>query len=162
MRLARDRQDAQASVEYVGLIALAAVLLVGGAAVAARAPSRSPGAAVDRLMAASLDEFLAQRRSASRDARLDWSSDLCSAPIVGSSGESFDFTQACLRHDFGYRNYGRLGRFDERREAVDERFLEDMRDHCATRLAWELVRCMAWARTFYVGVRAFGWTAGPD
>jgi Prokaryotic phospholipase A2 len=155
------RERGQASVEYIGLIALVGLLFAGGLALAAT-PKRPAEETVDRYMAASLDEFLAYRASPRRDPRLDWSTDLCSAPIVGSRGESFDFTQACLRHDFGYRNYGRLGLFDNRRKAVDERFLADMRDHCATRLAWELVRCMAWARRFYLGVRAFGWAAGPD
>jgi hypothetical protein len=44
----------------------------------------------------------------SKSAMLGWfdqSSDLCSAPIIGSTGRSFDFAQACERHDFAYRNY---------------------------------------------------------
>ncbi|MBJ7426381.1 MAG: hypothetical protein JHD22_05530, partial [Ilumatobacteraceae bacterium] len=44
----------------------------------------------------------------SKSAMLGWfdqSSDLCSAPVIGSTGRSFDFTQACERHDFAYRNY---------------------------------------------------------
>jgi len=151
----------QASVEHVGLVLMVALVFAGGVALATDAPVRSPQEVVDGRMASSLERFLAHRRSLARDPRLDWSTDRCSAPLVGSRGQSFDFTDACRRHDFGYRNYGRLGLFEARRRAVDERFLADMRDHCATRPRWEMVRCLAWARTFYLGVRAFGWAAGP-
>ena len=34
----------------------------------------------------------------------DWSTDGCSAPLVGGEGRSFNFVAACRRHDFGYRN----------------------------------------------------------
>jgi len=111
---------------------------------------------VDRYVAADLDEFLAYRDAPDRDPRLDWSTDFCSAPLVGSSGDSFDFTEACLRHDFGYRNYDRLGSFAEMRETVDERFYDDMRAHCDGRPAGDRFRCEAWAIAFYRAVRAFG------
>ena len=112
---------------------------------------------VEGLMAGDLDDFLAYRESASRDPRLDFSTDLCTAPVLGSSGPAYDFTEACLRHDFGYRNYGPLGALDERRREVDERFLADMREHCKTRPPTEIIRCLGWARTYYRAVRAFGW-----
>src|SRR5438046_470429 len=38
------------------------------------------------------------------DSWFDWSTDLCSAPLVGNTGRSFNFTEPCRRHDFGYRN----------------------------------------------------------
>lgn len=127
----------------------------------ARAPaSRRPPEPVDlveALMSRDLEDFLAYRASATRDPRPDYSTDECSAPVVGSTGSTFDFTQACLRHDFGYRNYGRLGLLDAHRRSVDERFLADMQEHCLTRDPEELIRCFGWARTFYRGVRAFGW-----
>lgn len=111
-------------------------------------------------MGAELDEFLVYRSSEERDPRLDYSSNECSAPLVGSVGRSFDFTDACLRHDFGYRNYGRLGIFEQRKEGVDRRFLADMRDHCETR-TWILRgRCRAWAEAFYLAVDRFGWVSG--
>ena len=111
---------------------------------------------VDRYADAPLDEFLDYRDSAGRDGRLDFSTDECSAPLVGSTGVSFDFTEACLRHDFGYRNYKDLGLFEEEKDDVDNRFLEDMKDHCATRSIFLQARCYDWAYTFYYGVRAFG------
>jgi hypothetical protein len=160
MRLEAGRREAgQASLEQVGLIALVALAFAAGVALV-RAPAREgPRELVDRYMAASLQEFVAYRGSPRRDRQLDFSTDLCSAPVVGSRGESFDFAEPCLRHDFGYRNYARLGLFEERRRVVDERFLADMRDHCSTRPAREVVRCLAWARAFYLAVRAFGWAA---
>jgi len=174
-------QRAQASVEQVGLIALAALALVtilGAVKAPARglpedlarailpangsraaAPGRPLGEVVlvERLIAADLGEFLAYRASAARDRRLDYSTDECTAPIVGNSGSTYDFTEACLRHDFGYRNLGRLGLLDARRRWVDERFLADMRGHCLTRRAPEVIRCLEWARTYHLAVRGFGW-----
>jgi hypothetical protein len=88
---------------------------------------------VSRYADAPLEDYLAYRDSADRDDRLDYTTDECSAPLVGSTGISFDFTAACLRHDFGYRNYKELGLFGERKSDVDRRFLEDMKDHCASR-----------------------------
>jgi hypothetical protein len=171
----------QASVEYVGIIAALALALsailavaevpasglpraVAGAILPADA-GEAPGSApppselslVEGLMAGELDEFLRYRTASDRDARLDYSTDECSAPVIGNEGASFDFTEACLRHDFGYRNYGRLGLLGKRRRAVDERFLADMQAHCATRPVAERVPCLGWARDFYRGVRAFGW-----
>ncbi|MEI8391090.1 MAG: phospholipase A2 [Actinomycetes bacterium] len=115
--------------------------------------------------------------------RLGWfdqSSDLCSAPIIGSTGRSFNFTQACERHDFAYRNYklmdtkyscfARLaGHFcaptgehfahwwnGSTRLRIDERFASDMSDHCATRSIWDRPICRAWAHIFFRMVRLFG------
>jgi hypothetical protein len=52
---------------------------------------------------------------------LDWTTDGCSAPIVGSEGRSFNFRAACDRHDFGYRNFKALGLFDaSTRTLIDE------------------------------------------
>lgn len=88
---------------------------------------------------------------------LDWTTDGCTAPIVGSTGRSFDFRRACIRHDFGYRNYKRLGVFDATsRLALDERFRADMDESCAPRRRTRKVRCMAWAALYYAAVRAGG------
>jgi hypothetical protein len=178
-----SRESGQATVEHVGLVLLAALLFTAlavgtpaaglGQEVAAAmggAFSRGegatavlredPAAIVDRYVAADLGEFLAYRSSAGRDPRLDWSTDHCSAPLVGSAGASFDFTRACIRHDFGYRNYDRLGLFTARKSAVDDRFLADMRTHCAGRVEAERGRCLAWARVFYEAVHRLGFLSG--
>jgi hypothetical protein len=180
----------QASVEHVGIVTLVALLVaalavatpVGGvgadvaAAIGGAFERGSPSSAaaeprpadtwaerralVDGYMDAPLGEFLAYRESPSRDPGLDYSTDLCSAPLVGSSGASFDFTEPCLRHDFGYRNYDRLGIFAAEKDAVDSRFLADMNDHCATRPPAERNRCHVWARVFYEAVHRLGHLSG--
>jgi hypothetical protein len=88
---------------------------------------------------------------------LDWTTDGCSAPVVGGEGRSFNFTQACVRHDFGYRNTKRLGQFDEMvRTKLDEQFRRDLESSCATQVRTRKIRCLMWAETFYVAVRATG------
>jgi hypothetical protein len=182
-------ESGQATVEHLGLVTLAALVFaalavttpvagvgedvgraIGGAFASAPSPASaepSPAetwakrrALVDEFMAVPLAEFLAYRESPARDPSLDYSTDLCSAPLVGSSGASFDFTEACLRHDFGYRNYDRLGIFAAQKGAVDRRFLADMSDHCALRPVVERDRCLAWARVFYEAVHLFGHLTG--
>ncbi len=178
-------QRGQASVEHVGLILLAALALATAMALgplpaldlpATLAKAILPGQAgtptpsgavvptpaaerylVEDLMAAELSEFLGYRSAPDRDLRLDYSTDGCTAPVVGNAGRTYDFTAACLRHDFGYRNYGRLGLIGERRRSVDERFLADMQAHCATRPRDEVVSCLGWARDYFRAVRVFGW-----
>lgn len=182
-------ESGQATVEHVGLVALAALFFaavavaspvvgIGGDVAAAIgggfASPPAPAAAgptpaetwaerralVDEFMAAPLDEFLAYRESPGRDPGLDYSTDLCSAPLVGSTGASFDFTEPCLRHDFGYRNYDRLGIFSGEKGAVDRRFLADMNDHCEARPRGDRGRCHVWARVFYEAVRRLGHLTG--
>ena len=98
------------------------------------------------------------------DAWFDWSADLCSAPLVGNTGRSFDFTEPCRRHDFGYRNTKLL---DQRfghgkywnasfRLKIDRQFLEDMKHHCKSRRLFDHPTCNAWAYTFYSAVRVAG------
>jgi Prokaryotic phospholipase A2 len=183
------RTGGQASLEHVGLVLLLALVLgalaavqvapdpataivraicagVGGdcrerSAAESTASGRPTEAEiVDRYIEADLDTFLAYRGSPDRDPRLDWSTDECSAPVVGSTGASFDFTEACLRHDFGYRNYRRLGLFEQRKGLVDDRFLGDMRAHCETRRVDERERCRTWALAFYLAVHHLGHLVG--
>lgn len=119
-------------------------------------------------------------RHAPADDWFDWSTDLCSAPFVGSTGRTFDFTAACRRHDFGYRNlklmderyscpnrpvndvclagtwsYGTWWNSDSRRR-VDDRFRRDMLAHCAGRRSSERLSCRWWAETFHRAVRIAG------
>ena len=123
---------------------------------AAEAPELSPGELTDRYTRAPLDEFIAYRDSPDRDDRLDFSTDGCSAPVIGSTGISFDFTNPCLRHDFGYRNYKDLGRFEAEKARVDRQFYDDMVAHCRTRSFLLRGRCMTWARRYYSAVVVFG------
>lgn len=104
--------------------------------------------------------FLSVADAAGRDTRLDWSTDGCSAPFIGGSGLSFDFVDACRRHDFAYRNFPRLrkGRLwtSGLRSRVDDVFHRDMLDSCRTRPATSRVRCRTWADVFYRAVRIYG------
>lgn len=110
----------------------------------------------------SLSAFVKIADSPSRDGRLDWTTDKCSAPVLGSAGKTYDFTDSCRRHDFAYRNLARLdgGRkwTAELRKRVDDRFLADMRNHCAHRRTIERAACRGWADLYYNAVRQF---AGP-
>jgi hypothetical protein len=133
---------------------------------------------VERLLyAVPLAEFI--RIVSAGDAWFDVSTDWCSAPLVGSTGRTFDFRSACSRHDFGYRNlklldsrYNCAGRVagqtcaspgqqgiywsSSSRRRVDQQFLADMRSHCRARPWWESATCLGWADTFHRAVRAFG------
>ena len=88
---------------------------------------------------------------------LDWTSDGCSAPIVGSQGRSFNFRSACNRHDFGYRNFKNLGLFNTSTlTLIDEQLHRDMNTYCDSQRRTFKVRCIAWSEIFYTMVRAAG------
>ena len=88
--------------------------------------------------------------------------DGCSVPVLGSTGRTFDFFDACRRHDFAYRNLGRLddGKWwtPQMRARVDSIFRRDMLANCAGRQPSARATCNAWAETFYRAVRIY---AGP-
>ena len=102
--------------------------------------------------------FARQRSSLRRQyPTLDWTTDGCSAPIVGSEGKSFNFRSACDRHDFGYRNFKNLGLFDTlTRTMIDEQLHRDMNTYCDSQRRTFKVRCIAWSELFYTMVRAAG------
>lgn len=113
-----------------------------------------------------LESFIqASSRPTGADASFDWTTDLCSAPLIGSTGRSFDFSGACSRHDFAYRNYKRVdvaapqrGHFwnSTMRHRIDLRFRHDMKAHCSRRAITEKGTCLAWAEVFYRLVRVAG------
>ena len=102
--------------------------------------------------------FARQRFSMRRQyPTLDWTTDGCSAPIVGSEGRSFNFRTACDRHDFGYRNFKALGLFaTSTRTLIDEQLHRDMNTSCDSERRTLKVRCIAWSEIFYTMVRAAG------
>jgi hypothetical protein len=143
-------------------VAVTTVLTVASPALAAPVHSASADQAyVERMMyATSLTSFVA---SVGSDNWYDWSTDFCSAPLVGNTGRSFNFTNACRRHDFGYRNLQLLDRRyggghwnSASRKRVDVMFLADMRRHCWSRPWYDAPTCFSWAETFYAGVRVGG------
>lgn len=109
-----------------------------------------------------LATFISTADSPTHDSQLDWSSDGCSAPIIESTGRTFDFRNACRRHDFGYRNYSRLDNGTKwtsaLRARVDAVFLKDMQADCVRRPRVVRASCTLWAQTFYRFVRTY---AGP-
>jgi len=85
--------------------------------------------ATDRLLfQTDIDTFL-NDRAAQNPNTLDWSSDGCTDSPDNPGG--FDFLPSCQRHDFGYRNYKKQGRFtDDNRLMVDDDFKKDMHNKC--------------------------------
>lgn len=124
-------------------------------------------AVVDRLVfEVPLARFRVERSRAKRSHRwLITSTDGCSAPLVGSTGRSFDFRLACERHDLAYANYSALARVDTAvtwdaalRARVDDQFQRDLQDSCLRRRHSERLRCDAWVVVFFHAVRV---AAGP-
>jgi hypothetical protein len=107
----------------------------------------------------SLKTFIATADNNSRDKRLDWSSDGCSAPVIGSTGRTFNFYNACRRHDFAYRNFSRLDKgkwwSEALRARVDAVSKKDMALDCAARSLVDKKSCMTWMSIFYEAVRAY-------
>ncbi|HEX8434869.1 phospholipase A2, partial [Archangium sp.] len=76
------------------------------------------------------------------DTRFNWSGyDGCSLPReikpIASRWDKL-FTNACYRHDFGYRNYGNglaLASDQTYKDKIDSEFLRNMRYTCAKRVA---------------------------
>ena len=110
----------------------------------------------------SLKTFISTAERANRDQRLNWTTDGCSAPIIGSSGRTFNFYDACRRLDFAYRNFQRLDNgkrwTDSFRARVDAVFKKDMAADCVKRTAIDKRSCMAWVNIFYEAVRAYSRT----
>lgn len=108
-------------------------------------------AVTDRyLFRTSLDGFVSLRADRPHDEQLDWSSDACSWSPDEPLG--YEFTQSCLRHDFGYRNYQDQDRFTEpHRLRIDDRFRADMYTRCDGD-----VTCQGVANVYYFAVRQFG------
>ena len=116
---------------------------------------REQVAALDAALAAELGDFLEYKRDPEHDPRLDYTDDACSAPLVGSKGPFWNFTEACYRHDFGYRNAKRLGVFDDYKERIDLVFARDMMSHCETRVLAQR-QCRTMALAYFQGVDKLG------
>ena len=90
---------------------------------------------------------------------MDWSTDGCSAGIIG--GGPYHFDQACYRHDFSWRNLKRITsqtghvEFNERNKYVaDERFYNDMKHRCTSYNIFARPTCYATAYTYFKAVRS--------
>jgi hypothetical protein len=137
---------------------MCSLVVAAGLSVSSLPSSSEYSVAHSLLFRTSLKQFVAESASPLRDARLNWNTDGCSAPLVHSTGRSFDFYSACHRHDFGYRNMphingGKHWTLSMRRR-IDSLFRTDMRTDCAQRPRITRAACRAWAETFYRAVRA--------
>ena len=113
-----------------------------------------------------IKEFLALRDHHTVWANsFDWTTDGCSTPGNVEKGRFYNFHDACVRHDFGYRNLhllesrfggGHLYWNETNRKRVDQQFLSDMNSSCSKRSWFVRPVCRAWAKVYYLGVRAFG------
>ena len=136
------------------------LVVAAGLSVTPLPPPSAQTVAETLLFRTSLPVFVAIADTATHDVRLDWSTDGCSAPIVQSTGRSFDFYNACRRHDFGYRNMSRFknGRVwnEALRLRIDGQFRKDARASCTSKLRLTKMQCLAWAETYFRAVRSFG------
>lgn len=139
---------------------LASILVA--ACMAASPPPPANVVAEKLVFNTSLTKFIQVADSKNRDKRLTWTTDGCSVPVLGSTGRTFDFYNACRRHDFAYRNIGKLdgGKWwtPEMRAKVDDVFKKDMLDNCKKRQKPSRTTCSAWAETYFTAVRVY---AGP-
>jgi hypothetical protein len=142
-------------------MAVLASILVA-ACMSATPPPAAHVVAKRLVFTTSLAKFVATADSNKRDSRLTWTTDGCSVPVLGSTGRTYDFYNACRRHDFAYRNIGKLdnGKWwtAEMRAKVDDVFKKDMLSDCKQRPKTSRASCTAWAETYYRAVRVY---AGP-
>jgi hypothetical protein len=107
----------------------------------------------DYLYSKTISQFTTLRAQQPYAGQLDWSSDGCSYSPDNPFG--FKFLPTCHRHDFGYRNYKRQGRWNEtNRLRIDNNFKSDMYRQCGSNWA-----CKRTADLYYAAVREFGNTA---
>ncbi|MGW6446147.1 phospholipase [Lentzea sp. NPDC055074] len=133
---------------------------VGAAASIALIFTGTPAQAVDivavtddYLYTKTLGQFTTLRAQQPYAGQLDWSSDGCSYSPDNPFG--FKFLPTCHRHDFGYRNYKRQGRWSEaNRLRIDNNFKSDMYKQCGSNWA-----CKRTADLYYAAVREFGGSA---
>jgi len=135
-------------------------------------PSQHPELldATDALMAGTMDQF--KLAKSGRQGGYNWDDDGCSNPVLPDELKDnpavfATFRDACERHDFGYRNYGRYPGLrilptDAKRAWIDDVFLADMREACNL-TAWVeptasgfLGICYSWAETYFAAVRNRG------
>ncbi len=139
---------------------MCSLVVAAGLSVTPLPPPSAQTVAENLLFRTSLPVFVAIADTATHDVRLDWNTDGCSAPIVQSTGRSFDFYNACRRHDFGYRNMSRFknGRVwnEALRLRIDGQFRKDARASCTSKLRLTKMQCLAWAETYFRAVRSFG------
>jgi len=96
---------------------------------------------------------------------MDWAQDGCSAPGAANIvlGKRFEFTPACIRHDFGYRNALWMGLFNKYKARVDTAFHSEMTLYCKAEFSGEdRADCVHKANLYYKAVKKFGGSSVPE
>ena len=131
---------------FAAVIAVVALLIGAGTAQAVDIRAVTD----DYLFSKSLAQFSTIKAQQPYADQLDWSSDGCSWSPDNPFG--FKFLPGCHRHDFGYRNYKKQGRFNETtRLSIDNNFKKDLYFQCGGNWA-----CKRTADLYYNAVRQFG------
>jgi phospholipase A2-like protein len=84
----------------------------------------------------------------------DWSTDYCSDSPDNPLG--FPFRLPCARHDFNYRNYKAVNRFDANKARIDSALYADLGRVCARYSGATRTACNGLAWTYYQAVKTFG------
>ncbi|MFD7899210.1 phospholipase [Streptomyces sp. NPDC059568] len=138
------------------VLALAASLFTATSATAAPADKPQVLSSWTQESASSYNSFFAARgnQGAWSAYGFDWSTDYCSSSPDNPFG--FPFQNACVRHDFGYRNYKAAGTFSANKARIDSAFYADLKRVCAKYSGATKVSCDALAWTYYHAVDIFG------
>ncbi|GAA2096826.1 phospholipase [Streptomyces albiaxialis] len=132
--------------------------LVGSASPAAADPADKPQllSSWTQTSASSQNAFLTARANQGQYGayNFDWSTDKCSSSPDNPFG--FPFENSCIRHDFGYRNYKKMGTFDANKARLDSAFYEDLKRVCNRYSGVPKASCNSLAWTYYQAVRVVG------
>ncbi|MGV9451886.1 phospholipase [Streptomyces sp. NPDC003635] len=149
------RRTAAASLATATL-ALTAALLPATEAAAAPADKNAVLSGWTQTSASSYNAFFAAKanQGAWSAYGFDWSTDYCTTSPDNPFG--FPFANACVRHDFGYRNYTAAGTFDANKARLDDAFYADLKRVCAAYSGLKKTSCDATAWTYYQAVDKLG------
>ncbi|MFI6641572.1 phospholipase [Streptomyces sp. NPDC050504] len=146
---------------------LTQVFVVSATSIAAVAALASPSSAAPadkpqvlsswtQTSASSYNSFISARNNQGAWSAygFDWSTDYCSSSPDNPLG--FKFELSCARHDFGYRNYKKMGTFSANKARLDSAFYEDLKRVCAPLSTIPRGACNSLAWTYYQAVKALG------
>lgn len=138
------------------VLAIAASLLTATSATAAPADKPQVLSSWTQESVNSYNSFMSARNNQGAWSAygFDWSTDYCSSSPDNPFG--FPFQNACVRHDFGYRNYKAAGTFSANKARIDSAFYADLKRVCAKYSGATKVSCDALAWTYYHAVDIFG------
>lgn len=94
-------------------------------------------------------------RTTSPNNEFNWTTDLCSWSPDNPFG--FNFSSACRRHDFNYRNFKDNSIWNTTNKGqIDTVFYNDMKAICVPYSWFKEASCKGLAGTYYNAVRSFG------